>query len=179
MPFSSPFSSPFLSSPLLSFLPLPGIEEKIEVQLCDERMSSHFSLCAPSQCHRSGERSFVEILEEAVSGFGTKSVSCVHLCIHVWGSRTGRNARLLCLKRVKSLCVPANSVPKAVVGNRDRSFPLQTLLPAPADQDRFLWLFAILKTKIILLRKKNYVYVCVCVSVHIYKMYMYTYIKYI
>ncbi|XP_059247243.1 transmembrane protein 44 isoform X4 [Mustela nigripes] len=122
------------------------------VQVIRARMSSSSSCEVSSinsdlECHRSGERSFVEILEEAVSGFGTKSVSCVHLCIHAWGSRTGRNARLLCLKRVKSLCVPANSVSKAVVGNRDRSFPLQTLLSAPADQDRFLWLFAILKTK--------------------------------
>ncbi|XP_059019090.1 transmembrane protein 44 isoform X5 [Mustela lutreola] len=122
------------------------------VQVIRARVSSSSSCEVSSinsdlECHRSGERSFVEILEEAVSGFGTKSVSCVHLCIHAWGSRTGRNARLLCLKRVKSMCVPANSVSKAVVGNRDRSFPLQTLLSAPADQDRFLWLFAILKTK--------------------------------
>lgn len=53
--------------------------------------------------------------------------------------------RLLSVK-VKSLCVRANSVPTSL-NNQDWSFLLQTLPPAPADQDTFLWMFVILKSE--------------------------------
>lgn len=48
---------------------------------------------------------------------------CVHVCVCVCvlGMGTEPNARLLFLKRIQSLCVPANSVPKAL-DNQDCLF---------------------------------------------------------
>ncbi|XP_044893053.1 transmembrane protein 44 isoform X6 [Felis catus] len=98
------------------------------VQVIRARVSSSSSCEVSSinsdleQCHRPGGRSFVEILQEDCFCLWNKV--CV-VCTCVEDEKRAKH-RLLSLKKVRSLCVPANSVPKSL-DNQDCSFPLQTL----------------------------------------------------